>query len=197
MPLTASYYCLIDKYTVSLKPPSVQNYLSNFSVFISGRYADERSKDQTAHGPSLSERHVQWRLCFFAVDILKTDLLDPTGSACQMNDIYDQEVPLAYRALFILSLRYDKKTSQFKSFEREVRKRVNSQTGGLPVEVNYYSQTFHDAVLIYAAVMNETMAEGISVTKDTALYVQKKFNSRAFNLTGETAFNCHTRQTNI
>ena len=74
---------------------------------------------------------------FIAVDILKTDLLNPVASSCQMNDVYDQEVPLAYRALLVLTLRHDQTDPAFRAFEKQVRARATNLVGGLPLEVNY------------------------------------------------------------
>ncbi|OWA52162.1 Atrial natriuretic peptide receptor 2 [Hypsibius exemplaris] len=112
---------------------------------------------------------------FFVVDIFKTDFL---ASAPQSDVMDDSEASSQCYALFILTLSYNREDPAVKAFAQQVRAR--SPTGSAPLDVNYYSTTFHDAVLIYAAVLNETIEDGRALTKDNIDYIAKKFNNRTF-----------------
>ncbi|OQV17698.1 putative Atrial natriuretic peptide receptor 2 [Hypsibius exemplaris] len=126
---------------------------------------------------------------FFAVDILKTDMLQGIGEGSygwQTNDIYDQEASTAFRALFILSLRQTTKDRGFKAFEAQVRARVKTNNRAPPLEVNYYSRCFYDAVLVYAAAMQMVVDAGGNVTPDNAIAIGQLFNNNTYNLTSSS-----------
>ena len=83
---------------------------------------------------------------FFAVDVLKTDILKGIGEGAygwENNDIYDQEASTAYRALFVLTLRQSTLEASFQAFAKEVRKRVKSTARAPPLEVNYKYSPYH------------------------------------------------------
>ncbi|OWA52165.1 Atrial natriuretic peptide receptor 2 [Hypsibius exemplaris] len=94
---------------------------------------------------------------FFMLDPFKTDFLSPSPQ----NDVMDDfDATSQCYALFILSLRFDQKDPAFKTFAQQVRDHTHVAVGAPPPEVNYYSATFHDAVLVYAVALNETIQEG-------------------------------------
>ncbi|OQV17699.1 Atrial natriuretic peptide receptor 2 [Hypsibius exemplaris] len=126
---------------------------------------------------------------FFAVDILKADMLQGIGEGSygwQTNDIYDQEASTAFRVLFILSLRQSTKNTDFKDFEAQVRARVKTNSRTPPLEVNYYSRCFYDAVLVYAAAMQLAVDAGGTVTPDNAVAIGRLFNNNTYNLTSSS-----------
>ncbi|OWA52163.1 hypothetical protein BV898_16623 [Hypsibius exemplaris] len=118
----------------------------------------------------------QWRgICngdyaFFLVDIFKTDFISPQNGATD----------LPCHALFVLSLSFSEKDAAFKAFAQQVRGNVRLPADVPPIDVTYYSTTFHDALLIYAAVLNETIADGRDMTKDNVKYLADKFKNRTF-----------------
>ncbi|OQV20767.1 hypothetical protein BV898_05344 [Hypsibius exemplaris] len=88
----------------------------------------------------------------------------------------------AFRALFILSLRQTTRDRGFKAFDAQVRTRVKTNSRALPLEVNYYSPCFYDAVLVYAAAMQMIVDASANVTLDNAVAIGQLFNNN-YNLT--------------
>ncbi|OWA52173.1 Atrial natriuretic peptide receptor 2 [Hypsibius exemplaris] len=116
---------------------------------------------------------------FFTLDTLRTDILDPKGwqPTNNLDDGSQQDVAQNFcQAFFVLTLRFSQADPKFKAFAKRVLQGVQVPLGAAPPIVNY--NAFHDAVLVYAAVINETVTEGH--TTDDADYIAAKFNNRIF-----------------
>ncbi|GAU96046.1 hypothetical protein RvY_07548-1 [Ramazzottius varieornatus] len=88
---------------------------------------------------------------FYTADLFLNDVLGVAGNWKQ-RDGYDKEALSAYRFLFVLSIRDVRNNSQYKTFQAQVRNRgaVKFNKSKESIVINYYSATFHDAVLLFA-----------------------------------------------
>ncbi|XP_072048290.1 atrial natriuretic peptide receptor 1-like [Amphiura filiformis] len=106
----------------------------------------------------------------------------------QQGDGLDKKARLAYDALLHIRL-YEPLTSEFAEFERKIHQRqleVYNWTRPEGDYTNYFAGAFHDALILYANVVNQTLAENGSV-RDGAAMVKKMWNSTFKGISGNIA----------
>lgn len=120
---------------------------------------------------------------FFGLDALRADILSPQGwhsTSAEEDVLLQQESQQICETFFVMALRFKTSDPQFKAFAKRVLAEAHVPEGSSPPDVNYLSTSFHDAVVVYAIVMNETAAEGRDLSTDDADYIADKFNNRIF-----------------
>ncbi|XP_072050159.1 atrial natriuretic peptide receptor 1-like [Amphiura filiformis] len=104
------------------------------------------------------------------------------------NDGLDEKVRKAYAALLHIRL-YEPSTPEYAEFERKITERqlkVHNWTRPEGDYTNYFAGAFHDTLILYANVVNQTLAENGSV-RDGAAMVKKMWNSTFEGIAGTVA----------
>ncbi|XP_072018506.1 atrial natriuretic peptide receptor 3-like [Amphiura filiformis] len=106
----------------------------------------------------------------------------------KQNDGLDEKVRKAYDALLHIRL-YEPSTPEYAEFERKIAERqleLYNWTRPEGDNTNYFAGAFHDALILYANVVNQTLAENGSV-RDGAAMVKKMWNSTFEGIGGTVA----------
>ncbi|GIX97921.1 receptor-type guanylate cyclase gcy-28 [Caerostris darwini] len=97
----------------------------------------------------------------------------------------NQKARIAYEALLTVTARIPE-TEEYKNFSREVKEIAkndyNFDYG--QEEVNTFVTAFHEAVLLYSIALNETLAEGYTVSNGSII-IQKMWNRTFEGITGK------------
>ncbi|XP_071492420.1 atrial natriuretic peptide receptor 1-like isoform X3 [Diadema antillarum] len=104
------------------------------------------------------------------------------------DDEHDEEAKAAYRALMTFTL-HNKKTPQYEEFALEVKERAmaefNFSYDSIGEEVNSFVGAFHDAVLLYAMALNETLDDPEGDPRDGASVTRRMWNRTFTGISGE------------
>ncbi|GFS67183.1 receptor-type guanylate cyclase gcy-28 [Trichonephila clavipes] len=97
----------------------------------------------------------------------------------------NQKARLAYEALLTVTARIPE-TDEYKNFSREVKEIAKKEFDFdyKQEEVNTFVTAFHEAVLLYSLALNETLAEGYSVSNGSII-IQKMWNRTFDGITGK------------
>ncbi|XP_041349917.1 atrial natriuretic peptide receptor 1-like isoform X1 [Gigantopelta aegis] len=123
---------------------------------------------------------------FFNIDLFssKNDSEKPWYRADD-TDERNAKARKAYTALMTVTLR--KPTSpEYKTFSKEVKKRARAMYENFTYgeeEVNSFVGAFHDAVILYALALNETLEANISITNGTEI-TRRMWNRTFQGITG-------------
>ncbi|XP_055925455.1 atrial natriuretic peptide receptor 1-like isoform X2 [Argiope bruennichi] len=123
---------------------------------------------------------------FFSIELF-TSKLESEKPWLRDNDSEETNVraKYAYEALLTVTARIPE-TEEYKNFSREVKQiaRKEFQFDYGQEEVNTFVTAFHEAVLLYSLALNETLAEGYTVSNGSII-IQKMWNRTFDGITGK------------
>ncbi|XP_052786457.1 atrial natriuretic peptide receptor 1-like isoform X2 [Mya arenaria] len=126
---------------------------------------------------------------FFSIDLFSSKN-ESTKPWYRENDTQErnEKAKKAYEALMTVTLR--KPTSpEYKNFSREVKRRAKSRYENFTYgeeEVNSFVGAFHDAVILYALALNETLQANRSITNGTEI-TRRMWNRTFRGITGNVS----------
>ncbi|XP_072020467.1 atrial natriuretic peptide receptor 1-like [Amphiura filiformis] len=98
----------------------------------------------------------------------------------QQGDEHDEAARIAYQALMTFGL-YRPTTPEYEAFQQEVERRQKEEynwTRPPGDDVNYFTSSTHDAIILYSLAVNETLAENGDITDGLAM--TKRMWNRTF-----------------
>ncbi|XP_041458027.1 atrial natriuretic peptide receptor 3-like [Lytechinus variegatus] len=123
---------------------------------------------------------------FFNIVLFDSSYFGDTGWA--RGDGNDEEAKAAYRALMTFTL-HKNKSEVFDDFALHVKDLAKSEFNfsydEINEEVNSFVGAFHDAVLMYAIALNETLEDPDADPRDGALLTSRMWNRTFEGISGE------------